>query len=108
MIEISKRSFIAALGALVAAPAVVSAKIDAAPRYYHRVIAAYDIGSDTIKIRVEKARHPLPMPKYGINIPAKMQKCLIARHDAQLGDVPEGEQRSILSDWHLTGWPCIA
>lgn len=62
---IQRRSFLIGLGSLLAAPAVVHSSnimpIKLFNPYYTRYLLDYEIGSDRMAIRVDKALHPLRM-----------------------------------------------
>lgn len=105
MIETGRRSFLAGLGALFAAPAIVRAdalmKIKGKPLkcgYFHRVLCDYEIMSDRLILRIDKATHRLPMPRLlpGLQPPPQIADLLVRMYDGQIGDVEPGGQRYLM------------
>lgn len=67
-----RRNFLIGLGSLLAAPAVVKASsimpVKLFDPYYTRYLAAYDITTDQILLRVDRSLKPLSMPLHGVGI----------------------------------------
>lgn len=63
-----RRGFLAGLGSLILAPAVVKAEnlmpIQSLDRFYFRGLVDYHIGLDELFIRIDQANFALPTPKY--------------------------------------------
>jgi hypothetical protein len=66
---LSRRSLLTGLAATLAAPAVVRAgslmPVKLFDPYYTRYLCAYSIGTDEMRLRVDRALFPLPNPRPG-------------------------------------------
>lgn len=70
---IARRSFLAGLVSSLAAPAIVRPASLMPVRlfgpYYERYLALYDIYTDSMFVRIDRARFELPVPKHEMVLP---------------------------------------
>lgn len=108
-----RRGFLAGLGSLILAPAVVKAEnlmpVANIERFYLRGIVDYNVASDQLLIRIDQANFALKMPRYvagtiPINEVQKLLKTLgpdVREKLKPIGDTPM--QRNVtmaLTDWN--------
>lgn len=96
---IARRSFIAGMIGLVAAPAIVRAAslmpVRAFDPYYTRYLIDYMIGTDQEVIRVDRALFPLIVPNNARTIPAHIAHTYIPKHRIDSMRPIEGQQLTI-------------
>jgi hypothetical protein len=103
MIQPSRRGFLVGLGVVAAAPAVVRAESLmrlrglVVPTYYYRALSCYEITTDSVIVRLDKAQHLLPTPVPGVAAMIDEQRTdrLINLFDNVIGDVAPGQQRHV-------------
>jgi len=68
IIEPSRRGFITGLTSLMVAPAIVRVEsimpVKFVDIYNTRYLVDYNLGTDSLVLRIDRALHALPMPKY--------------------------------------------
>jgi len=109
----TRRGFITGLAALITAPAIIKVEnlmpIKVIDLYNTRYIWDYEIMSDKMVLRVDRALHPLKIPTRIAQVPAHIAHNFIPKHLIENLKPPEGTQKYIsvevsTHDFARVGW----